>query len=649
MCTPGHAARFAAALLLAMTPGLASAQLTTPPLTPAQTAHLIEWDLSSIPDQFDGNPGAMVVDSRGEDQNRVWFITRVGDPAATPATAPQRIYRFDPAASLYKSAAHWVSWELHADLIAGGLKKIRPSHDRRSVFARTASFIQRIDTQNCTAGSPATALSPAVPPTCERTVFSYPDEQPLSPFVFVSDIAVDDRNRVFTTGIAPTFGAGYVQLLNTALVPSPNPDFPNQLTITAKRWPVDTGAGACVGTGSSLVCNSGIDFHPTKQNVVYFTEPGTNTIAELNVNIASPTPTSPNIRRWSLDQLGLLANDPTIKDPRTLKVDGRGRVWINTGSGHLVSLDPSTSRMSKHLLPEGASNDLFGIAPDDDVIGYTAAQTNKVGMLFPKFNAVRVTPTTDAVPPVDFPVFVTKESSPRFDGTAPADAKVVAAKTSSCDGTCVEALIDMVMFSSNPAAGPSMSPLGITANKSKAKGTFFYTVGLTGDAANPSIAKRIGFARLPNKEKIKNPRDDDDSDDGFDRTNHPGWHNSEVGDEDADGVPDQYDAPSSRENMTMGDAAPLSAGQSADYPLTASATSLALIASATADSPTAQLAVEIYNAMGVLVATSAPTPGGAAAILLAPGAGTYTARVRNMGMTSFAHTPTLVVREPALP
>ena len=28
---------------------------------------------------IDGNPGAMVVDSRGEDSNRLWFITRIGD------------------------------------------------------------------------------------------------------------------------------------------------------------------------------------------------------------------------------------------------------------------------------------------------------------------------------------------------------------------------------------------------------------------------------------------------------------------------------------------------------------------------------------------------------------------------------------------
>jgi hypothetical protein len=82
--------------------------------------------------------------------------------------------------------------------------------------------------------------------------------------------------------------------------------------------------------------------------------------------------------------------------------------------------------------------------------------------------------------------------------------------------------------------------------------------------------------------------------------------------------------------------------------LTASATSLALIASAAADRPTAQIAIEIYNSLGALVATSAPMPGGAVAMLLKPAAGNYTARVRNLGVASFNHTPTLVVREPAV-
>src|SRR3954451_19070848 len=96
---------------------------------PTDTAHVIEWDLTSVPDTLDGNPGAMVVDKRGEDRNRVWFVTRLGDLAGAtdPAdvTTPQRIYRFDPATSLYKSTARWSSWELRGDVLGGGIR-IRP-------------------------------------------------------------------------------------------------------------------------------------------------------------------------------------------------------------------------------------------------------------------------------------------------------------------------------------------------------------------------------------------------------------------------------------------------------------------------------------------------------------------------------------------
>ena len=82
-----------------------------------------------------------------------------------------------------------------------------------------------------------------------------------------------------------------------------------------------------------------------KQNLVYLVQQTatntltgvttTDTITEVDVSNLYPTAAHPNVRRWSLQQL-----DPTIFQPRTLKIDLRGRVWITTTSGHLVSLDP---------------------------------------------------------------------------------------------------------------------------------------------------------------------------------------------------------------------------------------------------------------------------------------------------------------------
>jgi len=633
----------AAGLLLAGT-GTGHAQTVVSAL-PTGTAHVIEWDLTSM--QLDGNPGAMVVDTRGEDHNRVWFITRFGDPVleTVPSNVitPQRVYRFDPAMSLYKALARWSSWDLRPDIVGGGISRIRPSHDRRFVFARTTSFVQRIDTQNCTTANYQT--------TCERIVYSYPDEEPVSSVVAQnSDIAVDDTNRIFTTGVSPTppFDAGYVQLLNPNAPSYAGAD--GRRKITAKRWPAP-GAGLCVANGSATICNSGIDIHPSKQYLVYYTEPNANNIVELNVNISQPSSTNPNERRWNLGALGASPTDPTAPEvfqPRSLKIDRRGKVWVNTGSGHLVSLDPATSKMTKHTLPDGVTADPWGIAPDDDVIGYTAANTNKVGMLFPKFQPMFVPPVKSFVPPQDFPVIVNPESAARTDGTAPADAKVVAADTAPCNGTCVEAKVDTVLFTTNPGAAPSLSPLGITPNMSKAQGTFFYTVGLTGDAANPSVAKRLGFARLPNKERIKFARDDDDADDGFDRTKDARWHNSEPGDSDADGVPDQYDTNTTTDNMTIADPVVVPVGASNDYPMATSATTLALIASVTPDIATATIAVDVYNSLGALVGTSGPIVGAGVATVPTPGAGDYKIRVRNLGTASVTPTPTIVVREPLI-
>jgi hypothetical protein len=645
--SPRPVTMLAAACLLAAAPTLAFAQVNTSapsgtsvPLTSTGTAHLIEWDLASLPDALDGNPGAMVVDTRGEDNNRAWFVTRVAAPDAD--AGGQRVYRFDPARSLMKGNANWTSWDLRIDTFAGGLKKMRPSHDRRYVFVRTASFIQRIDTQNCTAGTA---------PTCNRTVWTF-SETPTDP-TFVSDIAVDDQNHVFTTGVSSVFPTGYVQMLTPGLT-------------TVKRWTLDLGTPtACPsqgdpnangGTGgSSLSCLSGIDVHPqpSKQNLVYFTEQGTNTIAELNISVTNPSTTRPNIRRWSLDKLSAATHE-TITQPRTLRIDKWGKIWVNTGSGHLVSLDPSTSKMTKHLIPAGSANDPWGLAPDDDVVGYTGADTSKVAMLFPKFPAVYIAPDPGFAPYAPFDTVATNEPSSVVSGSVQGTPKVVNATTTrKDDGTYVEAFIN--------TNNDSLSPLGITPNHGKAQGTFFYTVGLaagtttdptTGavvfDPTSPSIAKRIGFVRLPIKEKIKNGRDDDDADDGEDRNFKPGWHNSEPGDDDADGVPDQYDTSTNRESSTAFDPALLPGQQSVDYPVSTSASTLALIASVEAD-PLSMIAVDIYNGLGVLSATSGPLTGTALVTLPLPGAGTYTARVRNLGTGAVTQAPTIILREPGLP
>ena len=83
--------------------------------------------------------------------------------------------------------------------------------------------------------------------------------------------------------------------------------------------------------------------------------------------------------------------------------------------------------------------------------------------------------------------------------------------------------------------------------------------------------------------------------------------------------------------------------------MTASSTSLALVAVAAAEDSLAQLRVDIINPLGLIVATSPATPGIGVATLALPAPGNYTMRVRNMGFAPVTHSPTMITREPWQP
>jgi hypothetical protein len=219
--------------------------------------------------------------------------------------------------------------------------------------------------------------------------------------------------------------------------------------------------------------------------------------------------------------------------------------------------------------------------------------------------------------------------------------------SSTCNGTCIEALISTVLFSSNPASLPSLSPLGISPNISKAQGTFFYSVGFAGDLN--SVARRIGFVRLPIIKHIDNPRDDDDTDDGFDRTKDARWHNSAPDDDDADGVPNEYDSPSSTDEMSTVGPTSFAAGQVRSSSIRTTSSTLALVAAAQPTPSTGTMAVDVYNGAGTLVATSGPVVGIATATLPKPGAGTFTIRVRNLSTSAVTATLTTVLQQPLVP
>ncbi|HXD20795.1 MAG TPA: hypothetical protein VN654_27480 [Vicinamibacterales bacterium] len=612
-----------------------------------------------MPMPVDFNPGAVIVDTRGEDKDRAWFVTRL-------AEENRKVYRFDFGPSLMKNNgnARWTSWDLTTDVVNnGGVAKLKASHDRRFLFVRTSSSIQEVDTQACPAGTP---LNPTVCPSGLRRWDFSDAEAPDPDSVFVSDLTVDNGRRVFSVGRSVKFPNGYLQILIPTKVGYTSSTTPlNAPAGTVTRWRVD-GVDQCQSFGMSGFCNSGIDLQPDSQNqnLIYFSDQGfeqpiggtgtvTGSIGELNIN-------TNQIRRWPMP---LDSDGQPITEPRQMNIDNNGTVWVVTGSGHVVSLNPKNSSkcaqgknlMTRHRIPpEALQNDGWGVAPDSHVIGYTDANNNKVGMLVPHDAGVCVAPIPETTNKMDIPSTVTTVPTAVASDVTPGIPKTVLKKTTrKQDGTYVEAVINMPAPNADPTMEPpsSLSPLGITPVKFKGESTFFYAVGMTAGAnatSGPSFAKRVGFVRLgvPDRERFDKPRDDDDADDGMDRTMHPTWHISEVGDDDADSVPDQFDTPTARENMTAYPAtatAPMSA--SPDYTVTTTGTTLALLATAQADNPTALIAVDVYNALGTLLTSSGPLAGSATASVPNPGAGTFTVRVRNLSGGPVSVTPTVVARD----
>ena len=637
---------------LAVGAGVARAQTTStsstnnPLTTQLGAAHIIEWDL---PADVDFNPGAVAVDTRGEDNNSAWFVTRLGG---------QKVYRFDFSPSLMKNngIAKWTSWDLVPEQNEGGIAKLRPSHDRRFVIVRTETTLEEVDTQACFPGTKA------APTTCALALRRWDFDDPESPAAgfFVSDIAVDDARRIFTVGRSVKFPTGYLQMVVPTRVPYSSSKSPAPAG-TVTRWRVD-GVDQCTSTGLSAFCNSGIDFQPSSKNqsLIYFSDQTfENAATDVIGAIGELDITTNTIRRWPMP---LDSDAKPVIEPRQLKIDNNGIVWVITASGHLVSLNPKNSsgcqagynRMTRHKLPPGMlQNDGFGIAPDSDVIGYTDANNNKVGMLVPRDGGICVKPVLETTTKLDIGATVTPVPTLVMSDVTPGIPKTVQKLTTrKQDGTYVEAKIDTpsTPYGDATLAPPnSLSPLGITPVKWKGQGTFFYAVGFSAGAdpaAGPSFAKRVGFVRLGVPDKIKNPRDDDDADDGMDRNAHPGWHQSEAGDDDGDGVGDEYDT-TNNEHLTSSDpvATPaFSATSSLPAPTTAS--SMTLLATASADDPLATIAVDIYNSMGLLVASSGPMPALATVTMLAPGAGAFNVSVRNLSGRAVNVTPTILVREP---
>jgi hypothetical protein len=649
---PANARRFTVALGLALpivlsSPYFATLQATVP--STSGFAPAIEWDL---PDQVNTLPGAILVEASGN-TDRVWFVTR----AITPL-----VYRVDLRDGKKVKPANWLSWDLDpAGLLASGLRRIKTSWDSRSVFVKTTISLQQIDTGACTTSSSVT--------TCPRTVWFDANIDPADPNAAVedehkgSDIAVDGNKNVYSavgvqgdvSSLSPAApGRSFVQRLN------PNLD---QYNVT--RWYVGGSAGNCALGGASNPCLSGVAISRRSPDLVYYSEPeggpdGSGAIAELN-------PATNTVRRWTFSQLNAAidpydANPRPAREPRQLQFDSDGVLWTVAGSGHLVSVDPKRSRMSKHAMPNRIAppvdTDPFGVAPDGGFIGYTDSSElqNKVAMLIPARNSVPVYPDSVKVLRKDFSnAGVNNPPAIQNRGMAlPTPHKFVTQRTPTPDGTFIEAV--------TTSDSDSLSPTGIFPDPGGRVGTFFYAVGT-------SQSNRFGRIKLPrDHDRARIERDDDDFDDDGTRndvdddvdgdgvkntmdadSDNDGTPDSMDDDDDDDGIVDSDDTPDHKETKQTSaqDVAP------ADFALdqfTVNPNTLLAAISATSSNPLAPVTIQILNSAGQVVASSLATPGTAVLAWTPPASGgDFTLRVKNQGTGTATLSTKILTRELWLP
>ena len=131
--------------------------------------------------------------------------------------------------------------------------------------------------------------------------------------------------------------------------------------------------------------------------------------------------------------------------------------------------------------------------------------------------------------------------------------------------------------------------------------------------------------------------DDYDNDDDND-----GYHDNNDDDDDNDGYRDEFDSESHQEHHRHSSAR-LSGGQFTEHSMATDGGTVLLIG--LVEMPlTALMKVEIFNADGVLVGTSAPIPGRALAIAPPALPGVYTFRIRNLGALPVDYQYTLIER-----
>lgn len=419
----------AALTAIALTPAPAQAQLPI-------TRDVVEYTCPLMSDQTvpptDPNPGALVAEG-----GFVYTVTRTGElrlVRLTPSTTP---------------TCNW--WDLDDLTVTTGGLRFKASANQ--AFIRGVTDLQRIHTL-----------------TNVRTRW-------VDGLTSLSDVALQSNgaDNIYTTGVVgcptPTDPAGcsaaggVVQRFSVV-------GWNTAGTVT--RW--------LVGGGAGLVPYSGIDVHPAYPNLVYYSEPASDNIGELN--------TSTNmVRRWNLAGVGAFG-------PRQLDVDANGIVWVGTASGNLVRLDPTRTTLNVHVAEVPLSFLSSVVAIDADaVVGYTTSDDlSKVGMFSPDLGVALTATPTGPVPVTPSPnnanlSATSSATTTQFTGAALRVPKSVTAEQSAdlfANGQFIEALLPTgvptgacpapsTQFPEDPCSA-STGPQGIANDPNKA-GAYFTAVG----------------------------------------------------------------------------------------------------------------------------------------------------------------------------
>jgi hypothetical protein len=632
---------------------LAAPVAAQPPDSTPVTTHLVEWDVSSFGDLV---PGALAVDDKSSWKSKVWFVTRIS--GASPGT---RLYRLQPGLNMKKDYASATSWSLGA-VFTGGVR-LRHSDDGRFAFVN-------VDHPNVAPGAGALVAID----TKDDSRITWAD-RPV-PNGQMSDVATDTRHggwNVFTaapeydpqdfpgvTGVVQRLRPGQPQLKDGKMV------VPAEVT----RFPVGGGAGTCVDTGAlSGPCVPGITVDRRRGHPIYVSEP---TYAFANGSVGAigeiddrpykcptdPYKTCAKVRHWPLPA--------GIGEPRQIRVDDTGRIWGNTSTGHLFSLEiePNCDKavVTRHDPVGILLEDLFAVSPKSGVIGFTDSSNNKVSVLLPEMTKRPVTPVVDYIQPLKKTIYGTREAADRKPHVLQPRSGPAIGFTyhQPGDGTYVETDISTMLANSGSPA-PSMVPTGMDGDGNWKTGAFFYGVAISADATNRIGHLELRIDKHKKMEHRKGDRDrdhdgkDDDEDDDVDDDFVPNLldddgDNDSVpdiidADKNGDGIEDQYQSPGGRESKRL-DNGQLAPGQSREYEMEYDAHSVALLAIFEAtNNVTAPLSIQILNDDRVVLLTTPAAFGKAIATSTPALPGVYTVRVTNTGTSSIAYKTTLIGRQ----